>query len=411
MKLPPFDRDYIEKVTEQFPTPFHLYDEAGIRKTAEQLNDSFSWNKGFRNYFAVKALPNPTILQILKESGMGADCSSLAELVLAENCGFNGMDIMFTSNDTTDKEFIKANELGAFINFDDISHIAFYESAVGNLPELVCFRYNPGPTREGNDIIGNPAEAKYGLAQSQLIEAYEICMSKGVTRFGLHTMLASNELDPVYFIETARMLFEIATVLKTKLGITLEFINLGGGLGIPYMPDQKPLNIEKISSGIQELYEKMLVSEGLSPALFMECGRFITGPHGYLISRVIHQKHTYRDYIGLDASMADLMRPGMYGAYHHITVLGKEAVKPTHKYDVTGSLCENNDKFAIQRLLPDVTEGDIVAIHDTGAHGHSMGFNYNGKLRSAELLMCTNSKVKMIRRAETLDDYFATLNF
>lgn len=409
MKQLPFDFKLVQEITRTHPTPFHIYDEAGILSTAKQLKDSFDWAPGFRNFYAVKALPNPAILELLKQQGMGVDCSSLAELVLAERGGFMGDHIMFTSNDTTAEEFKKAHELGAYINLDDMSHISYLETAIGGLPDSICFRFNPGPERVGNDIIGNPSEAKYGLTREQLFQAYKVCLDKGVHNFGLHTMIASNELDPAYFIETARMLFELAVELKNQLGIHLSFINLGGGFGIPYLPNQAPLDVLQISKGIAELYQSVLRTNQLEPKLFLECGRFITGPHGYLVSTVLHKKHTYRDYIGLDASMANLMRPGMYGAYHHITVLGKEISPETHIYDVTGSLCENNDKFAIQRSLPEIDEGDILVIHDTGAHGHAMGFNYNGKLRSAELLLGSDQKTTLIRRAETLDDYFATL--
>lgn len=405
----PFDVNKIETIIQQYPTPFHIYDKAGIRQTAADMYKTFSWAPTYANYYAVKALPNPSILGILKDAGMGADCSSLAELLLAEKVGFSGEQIMFTSNDTTVEEFQKAHQLGAVINLDDISHITFLEESIGTLPQLISFRFNPGNERAGNNIIGTPAEAKYGLTREQLFEAYKLCQEKGVSRYGLHTMVASNELDPVYFIETARMLFAIAVELYQQYGIALEFLNLGGGFGINYTPEQTPLDITTISRGIQELYQSMLQPLGLQPKLFMECGRYVTGPHGYLISRVLHLKHTYRDYVGLDASMADLMRPGMYGAYHHITVLGKESQPATQIYDVTGSLCENNDKFAIQRPLPNIEVGDTIAVHDTGAHGHSMGFNYNGKLRSAELLLTESGDVELIRRAETMDDYFATL--
>lgn len=394
----------------QFPTPFHIYDEAGIRASAHTLLSSFGWNQGYTNFFAVKALPNPAILEILKQEDMGVDCSSLAELYLAEKVGFQGEQIMFTSNNTPASDFKKAYELGAIINLDDITHIETLERAVGTLPDLLCFRFNPGAERLGNDIIGNPAEAKYGLMRDQLFQAYDIARQKGVKRFGLHTMIASNELDSSYFVETARMMFDIAVELKEK-GIVLEFINLGGGLGIPYLPEQAPLDVELLANNIKELYEIMLVPVGIAPRLYTECGRYVTGPHGYLVSTVLHLKSTYREYIGLDANMANLMRPAMYGAYHHITVLGKESDAATHPYDVTGGLCENNDKFAIQRLLPATEPGDIIVIHDTGAHGHSMGFNYNGVLRSAELLLEKDGSVRLIRRAETLDDYFATLSF
>ena len=409
MKTLPIDLEKARQITAQYPTPFYLYDEQGISTTANKLNEAFSWATGFINYYAVKALPNPEILKVLKQSNMGVDCSSLAELALAEQAGFRGEQIMFSSNDTTKEEFVKANELGAIINLDDISHIAFLEDALGQLPTLLCFRFNPGLERMGNQIIGNPAEAKFGLTREQIFEAYKLCQDKGVNKFGLHTMLASNELDPSYFLETAQMLFELAVELKEKLGISLEFLNLGGGFGIPYIPEQAQLDIAKVSSGIKERYDTILKLQGLGPKIFMECGRYITGPHGYLVSTAIHLKSTYRDYVGLDASMANLMRPGMYGAYHHITVLGKENEPLLHTYDVTGSLCENNDKFAVQRALPRIEVGDLLVLHDTGAHGHSMGFNYNGKLRSAELLLQPSGAIKLIRRAETLDDYFVTL--
>lgn len=402
----PFTKDHILSLAGKHPTPFYIYDEAGIRRSARTLIDAFAWNPRFKEYFAVKALPNPSILSILKEEGCGADCSSLPELILAQQVGIIGENIMFTSNDTPATEFAEAKKLGAIINLDDIGHVAYIEKHVG-LPDLLSFRYNPGAERSGNVLIGKPEEAKFGVTRTQLFDAFRAAQENGVTRFGLHTMVASNELNAEYFVDTARMLFEIASELRTSHGTQLEFINLGGGIGIPYRPDQEEADLTAISAGVRALYEK----HDLAPIkLFMECGRYITGPHGYLVSTVRHLKETYRHYAGLDASMANLMRPGMYGAYHHITVLGKEAAPQTSVYDVTGSLCENNDKFAIQRALPELDEGDIVVIHDAGAHGHSMGFNYNGKLRSAEFLM-QGSDFKMIRRAETTDDYFATLHF
>lgn len=405
-----FDLEKVKSIVAYYKTPFYLYDENGIVSTAEDLDKAFTWQNGFTNYFAVKALPNPEILKLLKQKGSGVDCSSLAELVIAERCGFKGEQIMFSSNNTSKEDFVKAYELEAMINLDDISHIAFLEDTLGKLPDSLCFRYNPGPERTGNQIIGNPSEAKFGLTREQLFQAYEVCLDKGVSRFGLHTMLVSNELDISYLIETAQMLFEIALELNEKFGIELEFINLGGGLGIPYLPEQTPIDLTKLSNAIEKLYNSILKANGLEPKLFMECGRYVTGPHGYLISTVLHLKNTYREYVGLDASMANLMRPGMYGSYHYITVLGKENEPLNHMYDVTGSLCENNDKFAIQRPLPKVEVGDILVIHDAGAHGHCMGFNYNGKLRSAELLLQTDGTIRLIRRAETLDDHFATLN-
>lgn len=411
MKKVPFTRKQIEGLIKQHPTPFYIYEEAGIRKTARELVESFAWNNGFKQYFAVKATPNPSILEIVKEEGHGADCSSLPELELAERVGIRGENIMFTSNDTPAIEFQKARALGAIINLDDIRHIEFLEKHAG-LPDMLSFRYNPGPLREGNQIIGNPSEAKFGMTKEQIIESYGIAKKKGVKRFGLHTMVVSNELREDYFIETARMLFDLAHEIREKAGVELEFINLGGGLGIPYRPEQPAIDLTTVSARIRELYENAVDKRTMPPTkLFMECGRYITGPHGYLVSTVRHIKDTYKKYVGLDASMANLMRPAMYGAYHHITVLGKEGAPKNHTYDVVGSLCENNDKFAIDRELPEIEPDDIVVIHDAGAHGHAMGFNYNGKLRSAEFLLSPNGEFKMIRRAETSDDYFATLKF
>lgn len=395
----------VASLVEKYPTPFYLYDEAGIRAQTRDLIEAFSWNNGFKEYFAVKALPNPAILSLLKEEKCGADCSSLAELILAERAGIRGEEVMLTSNDTPPEEFIKAKEMGALINLDALEHIEYLERHAG-LPETLSFRYNPGPERTGNAIIGKPEEAKFGMTRAQLFSAYRSAKAKGVKRFGLHTMVVSNELNPDYFIETARMLFVIAKELREKEGIVLEFINLGGGIGIPYRPEQEPMNIAAIARGIKAIYEEFEMN---GTKLFMECGRFITGPFGFLVSRVRHVKTTYKTYVGLDASMADLMRPGMYGAYHHITVLGKEDSTLTIPCDVVGSLCENNDKFAIDRTLPEMQPGDVVVIHDAGAHGHAMGFNYNGKLRHAELLLRADGSAKQIRRAETLDDYFATL--
>ena len=408
-----FTKKEIEEIIEKYPTPFHIYDQKGIVENVNSLRQNFSWVQGFKNYFAIKACPNPYILKILKDQGCGADCSSLPELILAERVGLKGEEIMFTSNDTPKEEYKKAFELGAIINLDDITHIKFLEDNVG-IPSLICFRYNPGPlrkTKEGN-VIGNPESAKYGLTKEQLLEAYKIMKDKGVKRFGLHTMIASNELDPNAFIETANMLFDLAIELNKKLGIKLEFINLGGGIGIPYKPEQNPVDLTIVSNGIKKLYDEKLQKNNLSPLkIFMENGRMITGPFGYLITTAIHEKHIYKEYIGVDASMANLMRPGMYGSYHHITVLGKETAPNENKYDVVGSLCENNDKFAIDRMLPKIEIGDILAIHNAGAHGYAMGFNYNGKLKSAELLKSSDNTIKLIRRAETTKDYFATFNF
>ncbi|MBI2542450.1 diaminopimelate decarboxylase [Candidatus Woesearchaeota archaeon] len=410
-KTLPFTRQEIMKIIKKYPTPFHIYDERAIRQNATEFLKAFGVLEGFRQFFAVKANPNPFILKMLKEEGMGVDCSSLPELEIAERIGFKGEQVMFSSNDTPAEEFIKARKLGAIINLDDISHIAFLEKAAG-IPQLICFRYNPGPARQGNEIIGKPEEAKYGLTKAQMLQAYELARKKGAKRFGMHTMVISNELNEGYFIETARMMFKLAVEIHDKTGIKIEFVNLGGGIGIPYKPEQKPVSYRKVAEGVKKAYDEIIVKNRLHPVrIFTECGRVILGPYGYLITKVNHIKHIYRDYVGTDACMANLMRPGMYGAYHHITVLGKESKPLDHIYDVTGGLCENNDKFAINRKLPEIGIGDILAIHDTGAHGFAMGFNYNGKLRSAELLLRENGSVLQIRRAETVKDYFATLDF
>jgi len=411
-KKPPFSKEQLMRIIEQHPTPFHIYDEEAIRANARKLLAAFDWAPAFKEYFAVKATPNPHILKILQEEGCGADCSSLPELILAEKSGIRGEDIIFTSNDTPANEFIKAKELGAVINLDDISHIDFLEKNAG-IPELICFRYNPGPLREGgNAIIGSPEESKYGLTRKQLLDAYRMMRDKGVQRFGLHTMVISNELDPNYFIETANMMFDLVVEIFRTLKIRVEFVNFGGGIGIPYRPEQQSVDLDYLSRGIKDSYDRKIVANGLHPLkLAMESGRMITGPYGYLVATVLHKKEIYKNYVGLDACMANLMRPGIYGAYHHITVMGKEDWPLGYIYDVTGSLCENNDKFAVNRKLPMVEIGDVMVIHDTGAHGYAMGFNYNGKLRSAELLLKADGSVEMIRRAETIEDYFATLNF
>jgi diaminopimelate decarboxylase len=410
-KTVPFTKDQLEAIAATHPTPFHIYDEKAIRENSNALKEHFGWAPEFREYFAVKATPNPYILKMLKEEGFGADCSSLAELVLAEKVGLTHEQIMFSSNDTPYQEYEKAKELGAIINLDDITHIPYLETRVG-LPELLCFRYNPGPLRKGNAIIGNPEEAKYGFTKQQLLEGYRIIKDKGVKRFGLHTMIASNELDPYYFVDTAKMLYELVLEIRDTLDIRMEFVNIGGGIGIPYKPEQEAVDLGTVSGGIREAYETMIRPAGLHPLnLYMEMGRIITGPYGYLVTRVRHMKDTYKKYVGLDASMANLMRPAIYGAYHHITVMGKENENPAQIYDVTGSLCENNDKFAIDRKLPPIEVGDLLVIHDTGAHGHAMGFNYNGKLRSAELLLKPDGSAEQIRRAETVEDYFQTLDF
>jgi diaminopimelate decarboxylase len=410
-KLLPFTRDQIEAIIKTYPTPFHLYDEKAIRENARAFKEAFSWNKGFKEFFAVKATPNPYLIKILHEEGFGADCSSLPELLLAQKAGITGEEIMFTSNDTPTAEFLKAKELQAIVNLDDISHIDFLEQYAG-LPSIICFRYNPGPLKKGNLIIGHPEEAKYGFTKAQLIKGYEICRDKGIKRFGIHTMVASNELDAGYFVETAEILFKLVVEISRELKIRFEFVNLGGGVGIPYHPDQDPIDLSAMSRGIKEKYEDIIVARGPGPIkIYTECGRYITGPYGYLVSKVLHIKDTYKKFAGLDACMANLMRPALYGAYHHITVLGKENKPSAVTYDVTGSLCENNDKFAIDRKLPELERGDIVVIHDAGAHGYAMGFNYNGKLRSAELLLREDGGVMQIRRPETVDDYFATLDF
>jgi diaminopimelate decarboxylase len=408
----PFSKEELEKIVSAYPTPFHIYEEKEIKRNAQALYKAFDWVPGgFKNYFAVKALPNPYILDILREEGMGADCSSLPELILTEAAGIKAENIMFTSNDTPAKEYAKAKELGAVINLDDITHIPFLEKAAG-IPELICLRYNPGGLKKGNTIIGNPTDAKYGFTREQILEGYADLKNKGAKRFGLHAMVASNELNPDYFVETARILFELVAEIKEKSGVDIEFLNLGGGIGIPYKPEQKRVDLEYVSRGIEQEYNRIIRGKGLlEPRVVMECGRMITGPYGYLVSRVIHRKDTYKKFIGLDSCMAHLMRPAMYGAYHHITVMGKENLPPTETFDVTGSLCENNDKFAIDRKLPSIEAGDLLVIHDTGAHGHAMGFNYNGKLRSAELLLRENGSVRQIRRAETAADYFKTLDY
>lgn len=412
----PFDLSFIQDVIQTHPTPFHIYDEAGIRSHARRFINAFSWVPGidgavggFLNYYAVKALPNPHILRMLQEEGMGFDCSSYTELVMMEKLGISGEQIIFTSNATPAYEYAKARELGAIINLDDLSHVDYLAREVG-MPDLICMRYNPGPLKEGNVIIGNPEEAKYGFTREQLFEGYAKAREHGATRFGLHTMVASNELNPDYFVETAQILFDLVVELKERLDIRIEFVNLGGGIGIPYRPEQVAVDYEIVSRGIKAAYDQTIAPAGLHPLrVVMENGRVVTGPYGWLVATVVHKKDIYKQYLGLDGNMAHLMRPGMYGAYHHITVLGKEEAPATTPYDVTGSLCENNDKFAIDRALPEVAVGDILAIHDTGAHGHSMGFNYNGKPRCAELLLRQDRTVQKIRRAETVEDLFQTI--
>ena len=397
-----------EDLAKHYGTPFHIYDEAGIRETGERLNRAFSAIDGFREYFAVKALPNPHILAIMHDLGFGFDCSSIPELILSRQAGGRGEDIMFTSNNTTREEFdAAAAEGGSILNLDDISLI----TKVPQFPERVCFRYNPGPRRTGNVIIGTPVEAKYGITHDQVVSAYKLALERGAKRFGIHTMVASNERDCTYIVETARMLLQLAEMVENELGIRFEFLNIGGGLGIPYKPDDTPLDLDTMSADIIEIFAEFTSSHGYAPRLYMESGRWITGPHGALITRAINHKSIYRQYVGVDACMSALMRPGMYDAYHHIDLIGKAATSQREIYDVVGSLCENNDKFAIQRSLPAIHDGDLLAIHDTGAHGHAMGFQYNGRLRPKELLLRTDGSVALIRRAETNEDYFRTLDF
>lgn len=407
----PLGKEQTLELIKRWPTPFHIYDEAKIRANFRCLREAFSWAPGFREHFAVKALPNPRIVQILHEEGAGTDCSSIAELLISAAAGVKGEEIMLTSNDTPWEEFQKAIALGAVINLDDLSHLDYMAEHAG-LPEVLSFRYNPGDLIEGNDIIGKPVEAKYGLTRPQMFEGYRRAQEMGVKRFGLHTMVISSELRTEAFLLTARIMFELAAELKQNLGICVEFVNLGGGFGIPYRPEENPIDYAAVGAGIERLYNDIMRPAGLgSTAIRTESGRAITGDAGWLVSTVLHEKDTYKKYIGLDSCMANLMRPALYGAYHHITVLGKENAPADHIYDVTGSLCENNDKFAIDRALPKIDIGDIVVIHDTGAHGSAMGFNYNGKLWCAELLLRTDGTIELIRRAQTLDDYFATLRY
>jgi diaminopimelate decarboxylase len=396
----------LEEIVEHFGTPFHLYDEKGIRENGEALIRAFAGVDAFREYFAVKALPNPTIMKIMQDLGFGFDCSSISELLLSRQIGASSEQIMFTSNNTSTTEFAVAEtDGGCVLNLDDISLV----DKVPQMPELICFRYNPGERRSGNSIIGNPVEAKYGVAHDQLLDAYKEAMQRGARRFGLHTMLASNELNHAYMVETARMLLDRVVWLSEQLDIRFDFINIGGGLGIPYRPQEKPLDIASMGREIGELFNSFKSHHGYTPKLFLESGRYITGPYGVLVTRAINRKEIYRTYVGVDSCMSSLMRPGMYDAYHHVSVLGKQGEQET--VDVVGSLCENNDKFAIQRPLPAIEDGDILIIHDTGAHGHAMGFNYNGKTRPKELLLRSDGSVDLIRREETVEDLFATLNF
>ncbi len=411
MKKPFVTKAQLEKIIEKYPTPFHIYDERGIRERARALNAAFAWNKGFREYFAVKATPNPVILDILKSEGCGVDCSSLTELMMSDRVGFAGEEIMFSSNATPAADFIEARRLGAIINLDDFTHIDFLEKTTGTIPKTICCRYNPGGDfRISTQIMGSPSEAKYGMTEEQLIEAFRILKAKGAEKFGIHAFLSSNNTNNEYYPTLAGVLFRLAVKLKELTGISVSFINLSGGVGVPYLPDAEPADIGVIGEGVRRVYDEILVPAGLGDvAIYTELGRYMLAPNGMLITKAIHEKHIYKEYIGCDACAANLMRPAMYGAYHHITVMGKENEPSDHMYDVTGGLCENNDKFAIDRMLPKIDIGDILAIHDTGAHGFAMGYNYNGKLRSAELLLHEDGSVELIRRAETPDDYFATL--
>ena len=411
-KIPFVTKEKVEEIVKTIPTPFHIYDEKGIRENAQKLKDAFAWNKGFKEFFAVKATPNPFLIDILREYGCGCDCSSLTELMLSHAMGVKGGDIMFSSNDTPAEEFAYANEIGATINLDDITHIDFLEKTIGKIPETISCRYNPGGYfKISNSIMDNPGDAKYGMTTEQLFEAFKILKAKGAKHFGIHAFLASNTVTNEYYPTLAKTLFEVAVKLEKETGADIKFINLSGGIGIPYKPDQEPNDIAAIGEGVRKVYEEVLVPAGMGDvALYTELGRFMLAPYGHLITKAIHEKHTHKEYIGVDACAVNLMRPAMYGAYHHITVLGKENEPCDHMYDVTGSLCENNDKFAIDRMLPKIDMGDYLAIHDTGAHGFSMGYNYNGKLRSAEVLLKEDGSHELIRRAETPKDYFTTFD-
>ena len=405
-------KEQLDEIVKQYPTPFHLYDEKGIRENIKAVKEAFSWNKGFKEYFAVKACPNPFLINILKEYGCGCDCSSYTELMMSSAIGCTGKDIMFSSNDTPAEEYAYAYKLGATINLDDITHIDFLEDTIGTIPKRISCRYNPGGTFElGNGIMDNPGDAKYGMTTEQIFDAFRILKEKGAEEFGIHAFLASNTVTNEYYPELAKRLFELAVKLKEETGANIKFINLSGCVGIPYTPDQKPNDIRVIGEGVRKVYEEVLVPAGMGDVeIYSEMGRFMMGPYGCLVTKAIHEKHTHKEYIGVDACAVNLMRPAMYGAYHHITVMGKENEPCDHKYDVTGSLCENCDKFAIDRMLPKIDMGDLLVIHDTGAHGFSMGYNYNGRLRSAEILLKEDGSTQLIRRAETPDDYFATFD-
>jgi diaminopimelate decarboxylase len=411
-KVPFVSYEKLKEITKEFPTPFHLYDEKGIRANAKALKEAFSWNPGFKEYFAVKATPNPYLIDILREYGCGCDCSSMTELMLSKAMGVKGEDIMFSSNATPASEYQYAREIGAIINLDDITHIDFLEKVTGDIPETISCRYNPGGIfKISNDIMDNPGDAKYGMTTEQLFEAFKILKAKGAKEFGIHAFLASNTVTNEYYPMLAKVLFEVAVKLQKETGVHIKFINLSGGIGIPYRPDQEPNDIRKIGEGVQQVYNEVLVPAGMGDvAIYTELGRFMMGPYGALVTTAIHEKHTHKEYIGCDACAVNLMRPAMYGAYHHITVMGKEKEPCDHMYDVTGSLCENNDKFAIDRYLPKIDKGDLLFIHDTGAHGFAMGYNYNGKLKSAEILLREDGTAQLIRRAETPRDYFATFD-
>ena len=402
----------IEEIVKEIPTPFHIYDEKGIRANAQAMKEAFAWNKGFKEYFAVKANPNPFLIKILNEYGFGCDCSSKTELMLSKAMGITGSDIMFSSNATPAEEFEYAAKLGATINLDDFTHIEFLEKTIGYIPETISCRYNPGGVFEVcNGIMDNPGDAKYGFTPEQMVEGFKILKEKGAKHFGIHAFLASNVVQNEYYPMLAKVLFELAVKLKEETGVHIAFINLSGGVGIPYRPDQEPCDIRAVGEGVRKVYEEVLVPAGMDDvAIFTELGRFMMGPYGGLVTKAVHEKHIHKEYIGCDACAVNLMRPAMYGAYHHITVLGKEDAPCDHKYDITGSLCENNDKFAIDRMLPEIEMGDYLFIHDTGAHGYAMGYNYNGKLKSAEILLQEDGSAKLIRRAETPKDYYATLD-
>ena len=412
-KKPFVTLEQLREIERTYPTPFYLYDEKGIRENAARLKQAFSWNKGYKEYFAVKATPNPFLLNILKDMGCGTDCSSMTELMMSKACGFSGPDIMFSSNDTPPEEFAYAEKLGAIINLDDITHIQCLEETLGHIPETISCRFNPGGLfKISNDIMDNPGDSKYGMTAEQIGQAFKILKEKGAKHFGIHAFLARNTVTNEYYPMLAKILFELAVKLKEETGVHIAFINLSGGIGIPYRPDQEPNDILAIGDGVRRVYEEILVPAGMDDvALCTELGRFMMGPYGALVTKAIHEKHTYKEYVGVDACAVNLMRPAMYGAYHHITVMGREDEPCTRMYDVVGSLCENNDKFAIDRMLPEIKKGDLLFIHDAGAHGFAMGYNYNGKLKSAELLLKEDGTVEMIRRAETPEDYFATFDF